>query len=99
MGSNCSFRRDKLNKGYYNEYTTKLTKIKYMMNYVEDIAKIITLFLATCKSIQYLYIKYIDIDNMSWIDLLYILKVYCGYIGLICFVQRLKILKSLQFFI
>lgn len=36
---------------------------------------------------------------MTWTDLLYILRVCCGFIGLICFVQRLKIIKSLQFYI
>ena len=62
--------------------------------------KAIVLVLATYISCVYLATKYMDNKNrLNWIDLLYILKVYCGYIGLICLIQRLKIIKSLQFFI
>lgn len=70
------------------------------MNSIENAARFVTIILATFTSTYYIIQKYYNVDmEISWIDLLYILKVYCGYIGLVCFIQRLKIIKTLQFYI
>jgi len=77
-----------------------IAEIKKIMNKVESTAKVLSLLISTFISVKYAYEKIIEENAMiSWIDLLYVLKIYCSFIGLICFIQRLKIIKSLQFFI
>lgn len=70
-----------------------------MIGYIEDFAKILCVVLATLKAISFLHersnMKNVD---LGWKDFLYVLKIYCAFIGLICFLQRLKILKSVTFF-
>lgn len=101
VGPKCSFRIDNENKGYYSEYTSAVAGLKRKMNFIENLAKIMAIIIATVLSVLYLIERYHEEkkNQVTWIDFLYILKVYCGYIGLVCFVQRLKIIKTLQFYI
>lgn len=64
------------------------------------VGKLVSIALASWISIVYIWGKLkLHPKAVNWLDFLYILKVFTSFIGLICFLQRLKILRSLHFFL
>ena len=62
--------------------------------------KIISLLLPTFLSLKYSFLKAeFSYHRLIWLDFIYILRIYSSFLGFFYFLQRLKILKSLQFFL
>ena len=112
VGSNCSFRvqdKEAAEKGKGNiEPSPMIRKMKKIIDWIEFVSKVVSIALAAWVSLRYLYLngKIIGMKSgtevemhLTWEDLLYVLKIFSSFIGLICFLPRLKILRSLFFYL
>lgn len=98
IGEACSFRVSKEDVYGYVESTPVVIEVRKNLRSFEDFSKIVSFSLGSYVVI-WILIKAIEGNKVNWLVFLLILKTYSSFIGLICILQRLKVVRSLQFFL
>lgn len=78
--------------------TPLIHNLKKVLNLVEKMSNIVAFLSSSYFAVYYLYDAILD-NSLTWFTFLHILKKFSSLIGFVCLLQKLKIVRSLQFYL